>query len=199
MNGTGISAWGTLAAGLKRGALTMNDVATVDMPFPDHVLAMTNGAVDASVTTEPSGTLMLQRGIAVAIAGDDELVPNHAIAQLVYPEEFVQKKADLGLRFMRAYLRAVRTQNASIVDGRLTGRDGEEFISLITAQTPVKDRELLRTLRLSSTDDNGQPNVASLEEDFEIFRAEGLLEGKITLQDALDPSFAKEAVAALGR
>jgi hypothetical protein len=41
--------------------------------------------------------------------------------------------------------------------------------------------------------------VASLAEDFEIFRAEGLLEGQITLQDALDPSFAKEAAAALGR
>ena len=36
MNGTGISSWGTLAAGLKRGGLTFADVTTVDMPFPDR-------------------------------------------------------------------------------------------------------------------------------------------------------------------
>jgi NitT/TauT family transport system substrate-binding protein len=63
----------------------------------------------------------------------------------------------------------------------------------------VKDRAFLRSINLSASDDDGRVNVESLKEDFDIFRAEGLIEGKITVDDALDPSFAKAAVEALGR
>ena len=198
MNGTGISAWGTLAAGLKRGALTMNDVATVDMPFPDHVLAMTNGAVDASVTTEPSGTIMLQRGIAVAIAGDDELVPNHAIAQLVYPEEFVQKKADLGLRFMRAYLRGARLYNDALKDGRIAGPAADEIIAILTEATPIKDPQVYRSISPLGLDPNGDMDMPSLRADYELYKAQGLINGDVNVSELVDRSFIEQAVRDLG-
>ena len=195
----GSSAMGTLNRLYKMAGIGPNDIERVYLGFPQQIAALQNGAIDAAFPTEPFASQAVRQGFATAFMSDDQIYPGHQISVMIYSDRFRTQRRDVGLRFMRAYLRAVRAQNASIVDGRLTGRDGEEFISLITAQTPVKDRELLRNLRLSSTDDNGEPNVASLAEDFEIFRAEGLLEGKITLQDALDPSFAKEAAAALGR
>ena len=63
----------------------------------------------------------------------------------------------------------------------------------------MKDRDFLRSINLSASDDNGRVNVESLKEDFEIFRAAGLIEGNITVDDALDPSFAQAAVEALAR
>ncbi len=198
MNGTGISAWGTLAAGLRRGGLSMNDVSTVDMPFPDHVLAITNGAVDGGVTTEPAGTIMLQRGVAVALAGDDELVPRHAISQLLYPEEFIRKKPDLALRFMRAYLRGARVYNDALKDGRLAGPAADEVISILTEATPIKDPAIYRAISPLGLDPDGLVDIPSLEADYQLYKAQGLVNGDVKMSDVVDLSFARAAVKDIG-
>jgi NitT/TauT family transport system substrate-binding protein len=190
---------GTLNRLYKMAGIGPNDIERVYLGFPQQIAALQNGAIDAAFPTEPFASQAERQGFATAFMSDDQIYPGHQISGMIYSDRFRTRRRDVGLRFMRAYLRGVRAQNGAIVDGRLTGPDGEEFISLITAQTPVKDRDLLRNLRLSANDGDGALNVASLEEDFEVFRTEGLLEGKITLQDALDPSFAKEAAASLGR
>ena len=195
----GSSAMGTMNRLYKLAGLTPSDIERVYLGFPQQIVALQNGAIDVALPTEPFVSEALRQGYAAPFMTDDQIYPGHQIAVLIYADRFRLQRRDVALRFMRAYLRGVRAQNASIVDARLTGPDGEEFISLITARTAVKDRDMLRNMRLSNNDGNGAVNVASLEEDFEVFRAEGLLEGKITLQDALDPSFAREAVAALGR
>ena len=195
----GSSAMGTLNRLYKLAGIGPNDIERVYLGFPQQIVALQNGAIDAALPTEPFASEAVRQGYAAAFMSDDQIYPGHQISVLIYSDRFRTRRRDVGLRFMRAYLRGVRAQNAAIVDGRLSGPDGEEFISLITAQTPIKDRVLLRNLRLSANDGDGALNVASLEEDFEVFRAEGLLEGKISLQDALDPSFAREAAASLAK
>ena len=195
----GSSAMGTLNRLYKLAGLGPNDIERVYLGFPQQIVALQNGAIDAALPTEPFASEAVRQGYAAPFMTDDQIYPGHQISVLIYSDLFRTQRRDVALRFMRAYLRGVRAQNAAIEDGRLTGPDGEEFISLITAQTPVKDRALLRNLRLSANDGDGALNVASLEEDFEVFKAEGLLEGKIALRDALDPTFAQEAAASLGR
>ena len=195
----GSSAMGTLNRLYKLGGLSPGDIERVYLGFPQQIAAMQNGAIDAALPTEPFASQAVRQGYAAAFMGDDEIYPGHQISVIIYSDRFRSQRRDIAVRFMRAYLRGVRAQNASIVDGRLTGPDSDEFISLITAQTPVMDRELLRNLKLSANDSDGALNVASLEEDFEVFRAEGLLEGKIAFKDSLDLSFAREAAASLAR
>ncbi len=195
----GSSAMGTLNRLYKLAGLGPNDIERVYLGFPQQIVALQNGAIDAALPTEPFASEAVRQGYAAPFMSDDQIYPGHQISVIIYSDRFRTQRRDIALRFMRAYLRGVRAQNASIVDARLTGPDAEEFISLITANTQVKDRDLLRNLRLSANDSDGALNVASLEEDFEVFRAEGLLEGKIAFKDALDLSFAKEAAASLGR
>jgi NitT/TauT family transport system substrate-binding protein len=198
MNGTGISSWGTLAEGLKRGGLTFADITTVDMPFPDHVLALQNGAVDGSLTTEPSITIAIQRGYAVSLAGDDELVPRHAISQLLYPEDFATKKPDLALRFMRAYLRGVRLYNDALKDGKLAGVAADEVISILTESTPIKDPTVYRSIVPLGMDPDGKVDVPSLRSDYELYKSLGLVQGEVKVDEVVDMTFAAAAVKDLG-
>jgi NitT/TauT family transport system substrate-binding protein len=48
------------------------------------------------------------------------------------------------------------------------------------------------------SDPNGGLNIESLKKDLEFFRAEGLIKGQVTVEQAVDESFAKAAVEALG-
>ena len=195
----GSSAMGTLNRIYKLTGLAPADIERVYLGFPQQIVALQNGAVDVAFPTEPFASEAVRKGFASAFMGDDEIYPGHQISVLIYADRFRLQRRDVALRFMRAYLRGVRAQNASIVAGRLTGPDADEFIGLIAAETAVKDRELLRTMRLSATNDDGRLNVQSLEEDFEVFRAEGLIEGDIRVREAIDPSFAETAAAGLPR
>jgi len=189
----GSSAMGTLARIYKQTGLQESDIDRVYMGFPQQIAALQNGAADVAFPTEPFATEAVRRGYAVAFMTDDQIYPGHQISVMIYSDRFRTQRRDVALRFMRAYLRGVRAQNASIVDGKLAGKDAEEFVSLIAENTPVKDRDLLRSLRFSYSSDDGSVNIGSLEEDFEVFKAEGLIEGKMTVREALDPSFAEAA------
>ena len=57
MNAPGVSNTATLNALLKSAGLKYSDVETANLPFPDHVAALSNKAVDASASVEPGPTI----------------------------------------------------------------------------------------------------------------------------------------------
>jgi NitT/TauT family transport system substrate-binding protein len=189
----GSSAMGTLARIYRLTGMKPTDIERIYLGFPQQIVALQNGAADVAFPTEPFASEAVRRGYATAFMTDDQIYPDHQISVMIYSDKFRLERKDVALRFMRAYLRGVRAQNASIVNGKLAGRDADEFIGLIAANTPVKDRDFIRSITLSYSSDDGKVNVASLEEDFEIFKAEGLIEGKISVSEALDPTFAETA------
>src|SRR6266540_5774417 len=120
MNAPGVSNTATLNALLKSVGLAYSDVETINMPFPDHVAALGNKGVDASASVEPGPTIAIKQGFAVLVKADDEIIPNHQIAVLLYSENFA-KNPDAGRRFMRAYLKGVRFYNGALKDGKMHG------------------------------------------------------------------------------
>jgi NitT/TauT family transport system substrate-binding protein len=195
----GSSAIGTLNRIYKLTGMAPTDIERVYLGFPQQIVALQNGAADVAFPTEPFASEAVRRGYAVPFMTDDQIYPGHQISVMIYSDRFRTQRTEVAMRFMRAYLRSVRAQNASIVDGHLAGRDAEEFVSLIAENTPVKDKAFIRAINLSYADDNGRVNVDSLKEDFGVFRAEGLIEGKISVDDALDPSFTQAAVTTLDK
>ena len=101
MNAPGVSNTSTLNTLLKSVGLKYSDVETVDMPLPDHVAALKNKSVDASASVEPGPALAVRNGDAVVIRSDDEILPNHQIAVLLYAEEFATKRPTAARQFMR--------------------------------------------------------------------------------------------------
>ena len=194
----GSAASTTLDRALKMGGLKLADVDQVYMGFPQQAVALANKAIDAAFTAEPSATQAVNSGSAVRVMGDDEIYPMHQLAVVFYAGSFIKKKPEAARRYMRAYLRGVRYYNDAIVKGRLTGPRGEEVVAILSEKIPLKDNSLYRTLIAPACDPDGKVQLKSLAEDLEFFRAAGQIEGAVTLEQALDSSFAEAAVAQLG-
>ncbi|MDF2120008.1 ABC transporter substrate-binding protein [Roseiarcaceae bacterium H3SJ34-1] len=195
--GTGNAA--TLNFALKLGGLTFKDADIVELGFPQHVPAYANKAIDASITNEPTLTLIERRGLAVRVDKKEQVYPDHQTAVLLYSDKFRKERAGDALKFMRAYIRGARDYNDSLKDGHIAGPNADEVIATLVQYTEVKDPALHRDTTPNACDPNGNINIASLEDDLNFFKADGLIEDKnIKATDVIDLSFAQKVQAELG-
>ena len=194
----GGSATTTLYKLLELAKLRISDVERVYLGFPQQAVALENKAIDAALPSEPSASIAVEKGAAVKVMGDDEMYPYHQIAVILYSGHFAKGRPDVARRFMRAYLRGLRDYNDALTDGRLTGPAGEAAIAILTEFGPIKDPKIYRGISMHAAHPDGALNVPSLAEDLEIFRAEGLIEGKVSVDQAVDLSFRDMAERELG-
>lgn len=187
----------TLNEALSRGGLKISDINLIYMPFPEHVLALRNGAIDASITTEPSATAAIGSGAAVRFSGEAGVYPDHQLAVLLYGGDFI-KKGDVGHRFMRAYIRAARDYNDALKDGKLAGPKAEEVIAILTEATVIKDPAVYRRITPNGIHPDGRVNIESMRKDLAFFKAQNLIEGNVSAEDVVDHSYVEEAAKVLG-
>jgi NitT/TauT family transport system substrate-binding protein len=140
----------------------------------------------------------VRNGDAVVIKSDDEILPNHQIAVLLYAEEFALKRPAEAKSFMRAYLRAVRFYNGALADGRLGGPNADEVIAILSEATPIKSREIYQLITPTGMNPDGRVNKASLAYDLAFYTEQGLVKGAVDLEDAVDGSFVEAALKELG-
>ena len=198
MNAPGVSNTSTLNDALKSVGLKYADVETVDLAFPDHLLALRNKAVDAAVTTEPTATNAVRGGYAVMAKGDDEIQPNHQISVLLYAEQFAKSQPEAARRFMKAYLRGLRFYNDALEGGRLAGPNADAVIAILMEYTPIKDPALFRAITPNGCNPDGRVNGASLRHDLAFYTEQGLITGAVDLDGIMDNSFVEAALAELG-
>jgi NitT/TauT family transport system substrate-binding protein len=198
MNAPGVSNTSTLNTLLKSAGLKYSDVETVDMPLPDHVAALKNKSVDASASVEPGPALAIRNGDAVVIKSDDEILPNHQIAVLLYAEDFAAKQPAAARALMRAYIRAVRFYNGALKNGRLDGPNADEVIAILSEATPIKSREIYKLITPTGMNPDGRLNKESLAYDLAFYTEQALVKGAVNLDDAVDGSFVEAALKELG-
>ena len=187
----------TLAAYLQTGGLKYNDVKHEYIGFAQHVTAFQNGAIDASLTTEPSATVAEQAGVAVRVASPPDFYDKQQLAVLLYSGKFAEQK-NLGTCFMTAYLKGARDYMAAFDDGKLVkGAKGDEIVKIVTAATGLKASVYTAAVP-NYVDPDGKVNVAGLKRDYDFFKQQGLLQGDVDVDEMVDSSFAEAAVAKLG-
>ena len=91
-----------------------------------------------------AATIAIRNGDAVLVRSDDEILPYHQIAVLLYAEDFALRRPDAARRFMRAYVRAVRFYNGALKGGRLDGPNADEVIAILSEATPIKSPDFTR-------------------------------------------------------
>jgi len=198
MNAPGVSNTSTLNTLLKSVGLRYADVETVDLPFPDHVVALRNKSVDAAAAVEPAPAIAVRNGDAVVVRSDDEILPFHQIAVLLYAEDFALRRAETAQRFMRAYVRAVRFYNGALKNGRLEGANADEVIAILSEATPVKSRDVYEAITPTGMNPDGKVNRASLAYDLAFYAEQGLVRGRIDLDAVIDNTFVNAALKDLG-
>ena len=197
MNAPGVSNTATLNVLLKSAGLKYADVDTINLPFPDHVAALKNKSVDASASVEPGPAIAIKNGFATLLKSDDQIIPYHQIAVLLFSEKFAEQP-DAAARFMRAYLRAVRFYNGALQDGHMAGPNADQVISILAEATSIKDPAIYRDVTPTGMNPNGTVNVQSLADDLQFYREQGLIQGDVKLDQIVDQSFVEAAVKELG-
>jgi NitT/TauT family transport system substrate-binding protein len=116
---------------MKSVGLGYDDVQKVYLGFPQHVAAYANGAIDASITTEPTVSEILKAGTAVRFTGNDAFYPNAQTAVILYSGNFATARKSVAARFMTAYIRAMRDYNDALQRGHLAGPGADELIAIL--------------------------------------------------------------------
>ena len=195
--GKGGSTGSTVNQALKSAGLTYDDVTHVILGFPEMLIGMENGAIDAAIVPEPFNTFGRNKGVGVRFPSDT-FYPRQTIAVVLYGPAFMAKRAEIAQRFMVAYLKAVRFYNDAIKDGRFAGPNAAEVIDILTTETRYKDAALYSDVVPNGCDPDGKLDLPSIETDLAFWREQKYVEGMISATDVLDESYVTAALKVLG-
>ncbi|PWV73975.1 NitT/TauT family transport system substrate-binding protein [Prauserella marina] len=187
----------TLQAIMDSAGKRYDDVKHTYMRMSEHATALGNGAIDASMTTEPTATLAEERGVAVRMVDPSGQYPGQQLATVLYSEDFAQDNPELGDCFMRSFLKAVRTYMAAVPGGDWTGPRAEELSEIIGENVGMAPALLRRTVP-THMDPNGQVNAESLNRDYRFFAGQRFLENEVSIDALIDRTFARKAASELG-
>jgi NitT/TauT family transport system substrate-binding protein len=189
----------SLAKAMQSVGLTFEDTKQLYAGFPDHVVAFQNKAIDAALTGEPFATLAAEKGVAAPLMTVGEYYPNQETSVMMFSDQLLHRKREIGVQFLRAYLRGVR----AYLDGRkgsyLAGPEGEALAKLLAQRSSVKDVSLLIRMRANGIDPNGDVNLEALNNDFAFFKARKQIETDVRVSDAVDLSLVHEAAGQMTR
>jgi NitT/TauT family transport system substrate-binding protein len=196
----GSSGWPQLDAVTRMAGLKFDDVVNVPLDYSLHVIGLQNGTLDAGLTIEPFATLAIENGAAVRVLPSDKYYPNQEVAVLMYAESLLTTRRDVGMRFMRAYIKGARYYNDALLNGKLAGRTADDVINIMVTKGTLKDAGLYRRITPNAVDPNGKLSLVSIQRDFDVYKATDLIEGNATFaaKDVVDVSFAAQAVKDLG-
>ncbi|TCT05293.1 ABC transporter substrate-binding protein [Paralcaligenes ureilyticus] len=195
--GKGGSPGSKLNEALKIGGLSYKDVQHEYLGYPQQVTALANGAIDAAVSTEPSVTQAIEKGIAVRFPHENPY-PNQEVAVLLYGGDFIKNKPQVAKKFMVAYLKGARFYNGALKNGRFAGPNAGEVIAILVRDSRVKDPALYKGMTPNGINPDGKLNLTSLRKDFQFYKDQGYLQGSATVNQVVDESFAHMAVKELG-
>jgi NitT/TauT family transport system substrate-binding protein len=180
---------------LKQGGLTWSDVEPFELSYPNMNTALGNNALDVAVTIEPYGAQAVGAGFAQRWKPWSEVVPNDAIALIMYSQSFAEEKNDAAKRYAKAYVRGLREYH----EARTKGTNREQVIAWFQKHTPLKDRAIYDQMDWPSNNPDGRLNAEAIAASQDWFHQNGFVPTKVDLGKAIDNQFADYAVAQLGR
>jgi NitT/TauT family transport system substrate-binding protein len=174
-----------LHASLATGGLTPNDVDVQVLSFPDAVVAMTNGALDAALVGEPVATLAERNGTIVRLAED--FVDDFQVTAVYYTGAFADTQRPAGEAFLRAFLRG-----AGDLEG--SGYRSPENLVILEKNTKVP-ADVIAAGRLPHHDPEGRVHVQDFQQLHDFFMQQGALtlSQPLDMAGLVDPSFADSA------
>ena len=179
---------------LKTAGLTLNDISLSTLAYADMNIALANGALDATVQIEPYVASAVENGLAVRVAGSDEVYPNQQSAVMMYSPIFIEKHPQLAKDFMVAYVRGQRDYNDAFEKN--IGRD--EIIRILAKHTAMKDPAIYAKVAPVGLHPDGALNIESLRSDAKWFVEHGYLKSEPDMDKIVDTRFVQYAVEKLG-
>jgi len=177
-------------AGLKR-----SDVHFVLMSdFGNMIAGMKSHSIDAALQIEPLITKGEEEGVHVRFKDATDYAPKAQIAMVLSSPNFLEKRQDVAIRFMLAYLKGVRDYN----DAFMKNKNKDEIIQIMTKYTALKDPKQWEKVGVTGLDPNGKMFVDDIKKQYEWYKSRGGIVGDVDFNQAIDTSLAEKAVEILG-
>ena len=146
---------------------------------------------------EPQATVAVNAGYGVRFMDTNEFYPYQQISVIFFSDKFATQRKDVAEKFMRAWLRGVRSYNDAIKDGKIAGAGADEIVATM-AKSFNMNPALVREMYSQAVDVTGAVNAAGVQKDLDFFLQQGWVTGQIKASDVIDTSFAQKANAELG-
>jgi NitT/TauT family transport system substrate-binding protein len=195
----GVSAGSVINEAAKKGGLKYADVEKIYLGFPQQVVALQNKGIDGSMMVEPFATTAVDSGAAVRFASTEDVYPNDQISEVFFGEKFATQRRPVAIRFMKAYIKALRDYNDVLVEGRIGATPPGDAIAAMVATAIKLPVEQIKRIYSQAVDPDGKVNVDSLKKDLAFFKEFGeVTDAKMTVEQLLDMSFVDAAGQELG-
>jgi NitT/TauT family transport system substrate-binding protein len=191
----GVSSLSVLNQAAKAGGVSFDDIEKIYIAFPQQVVAFKNSAIDASMFIEPYATIVVNAGDGVRLMSTESFYPNDVIGTLFFGEQMAQQRPDVGRRFIKAYLRAVRDYVAATTTGKIKD---PAIIDIIVNNFKV-ERSIAEQMYSQAIQVNGLVTPDELRKDWQFFKDQGLIKGTVPLEKIVDMQFVDAALKDLGR
>jgi NitT/TauT family transport system substrate-binding protein len=118
----GVTSLSLLNEAAKYAGIKFEDVTPVYLSFPQQIAALQNKALDGTLLIEPQATVAVNAGYGVRFLDTNEFYPYQQISVIFFSDKFATQRKDVAEKFMRAWLRGVRSYNDAIAATTMRSR-----------------------------------------------------------------------------
>lgn len=174
---------------LRHGGLTDSDVEATDLLPPVAAKAMADGRLDVWISGEPWVTRLVASGAAVRWTPEPDVLPHAQLAVLAFGPRLLRREREAGVRFMRAYLKAIHLY-----------RQGKtpENIEVMVAQTGL-DTDTVAKMEWPVLSADGAIHLESVALFQRWAFEKGYMDRVMRTEEFWDGAFVAEAAASLDR
>jgi NitT/TauT family transport system substrate-binding protein len=170
---------------LEREKLRHEDVGFADLSSQEWMGALQDKLDVVVYTYEPRISMMLEKGVVRTVLAAEELDPGHQYSVVMFGSRLLKKEPELGRRFMRAYLRALRQYNQGKTDRN---------VQILSKYTKLP-AELIRKACWVAIHEDGRVRPESLDGFLAWSLRKGYLDSEVPLSTWWNGTFIDEALA----
>jgi ABC-type nitrate/sulfonate/bicarbonate transport system substrate-binding protein len=185
-----------LDRGLQSVGLTNKDVNLKTLSFADGLAALSTHSVDLAIEIEPFVTQGVAKGILVPWLKSEELYAGQQGGVLVFGPSVAKLGADVGDRFMIAYVKGIRDYYDAF---GVKHKDQDAIAAILANNTDVKDVSLYAKMGWDLIDPSGYVNAVAVADDLDWYAAHDYVQQKPDISRVIDNSYVEHALAVLGK
>jgi NitT/TauT family transport system substrate-binding protein len=182
---------------METEGLSIEDVQTINMAWPNMGPGLESKAIDAGMVVEPFATQYQQRNIAFPFrrAADFMKRPPLEVSVILYSKAWMDKQPDQARAFSLAYLKGVR----DYFNAMKGGPKRAEVVEICAKYTSLKDKAMYDKIQWSYMDPNAEISFDGLRDQQDWYAKQGFVAQKASIEGMIDRRFLDYALEKLGR
>ena len=182
---------------METDGLTIKDVQTINMAWPNMAPGMETKALDGGMVVEPFAAQFSAKNISFPFrrAADFMKKPPLEVSVMLYSKGWMDKNPDQVKAFTVAYLKGVR----DYVDAMKGGPKRAEVVDICVKYTSLKDKAMYDKMQWSYMDPNGEISFDGLRDQQDWYAKHGYVATKANIEAMTDRRFLDYALEKLGR